>query len=84
MVLPMPIDISLLRESIRTELETEDLLNLLDRAIELIPIKIVNFHANYNSDNYFKIALEVAKPSQKKVLFARLSKDCPPHLKYEF
>ena len=37
MVLPMPIDISLLRESIRTELETEDLLNLLDRAIELIP-----------------------------------------------
>ena len=33
----MPIDISLLRESIRTELETEDLLNLLDRAIELIP-----------------------------------------------
>ncbi len=33
----MPIDISLLRESIRTQLEIEDLLNLLDRAIELIP-----------------------------------------------
>ena len=37
MVLPMPIDISLLRESIRTQLEIEDLLNLLDRAIEVIP-----------------------------------------------
>ena len=33
----MPIDISLLRDSIRTELEIEELLNLLDRAIELIP-----------------------------------------------
>ncbi len=33
----MPIDISLLRKSIRTQLEIEDLLNLLDRAIELIP-----------------------------------------------
>ncbi len=38
-------------------------------------IKIVKSHANYNSDNYFKLALEVAKPPQKKVLFARLSKD---------
>ncbi|MGB5711733.1 MAG: hypothetical protein WBM44_12600, partial [Waterburya sp.] len=33
----MPIDISLLRDSIRTELEIEELLSLLDRAIELIP-----------------------------------------------
>ena len=36
-MLLMPIDISLLRKSIRTQLEIEDLLNLLDRAIELIP-----------------------------------------------
>ncbi len=42
-------------------------------------IKIVKSHANYNSDNYFKLALEVAKPPQKKVLFARLSKDWPQH-----
>lgn len=33
----MPIDPSYLRKSIRSELDTEDLLNLLDRAIELIP-----------------------------------------------
>ena len=38
-------------------------------------IKIVKSHANYNSDNYFKLALEVAKKLQQKVLFARLSKD---------
>ena len=37
LTLSMPIDISLLRESIRTELEIEELLNLLERAIELIP-----------------------------------------------
>ncbi|MBT9317615.1 hypothetical protein [Leptothoe spongobia] len=33
----MPIDISLLRQSIRQNLDTEELLFLLDRAIELIP-----------------------------------------------
>lgn len=33
----MPIDKQVLRKQIRTELETEDLLALLDRAIELIP-----------------------------------------------
>ncbi len=33
----MPIDIRKLRDYIRTELDTEELLNLLDRAIELIP-----------------------------------------------
>jgi hypothetical protein len=38
-------------------------------------IKIVKSHANYNSDNYFKLAMEVAKTPQKKVLKARLSKD---------
>ncbi len=38
-------------------------------------IKIVKSHANYNSDNYFKLALEVAKPPQQKVLKARLSKE---------
>lgn len=37
-------------------------------------IKIVKSHANYNSDNYFKLALEVAKTAQRKVLKARLSK----------
>ncbi len=37
-------------------------------------IKIVKSHANYNSDNYFKLALEVAKRPQQKVLKARLSK----------
>jgi hypothetical protein len=33
----MPIDIRKLRDYIRTEFDTEELLNLLDRAIELIP-----------------------------------------------
>ncbi len=33
----MPIDISLLRELLRNELEIEELLNFLDRAIELLP-----------------------------------------------
>lgn len=33
----MPIDVSLLRQSIRQRLDVEDLLSLLDRAIELIP-----------------------------------------------
>lgn len=33
----MPININLLREAIRTHLETDDLLGLLDRAIRLIP-----------------------------------------------
>lgn len=33
----MPIDASYLRKLIRSELDTKDLLNLLDRAIELIP-----------------------------------------------
>ena len=33
----MPIDISLLRELLRNELEMEELLNFLDRAIELLP-----------------------------------------------
>ena len=37
-------------------------------------IKIVKSHANYNSDNYFKLALEVAKSPQQKVLKACLSK----------
>ena len=36
-MLLMPIDISLLRKSLRTQLEIEDLLNFLDHAIELIP-----------------------------------------------
>ena len=36
-MLLMPIDINLLRKSIRTQLEIEDLLNLLNHAIELIP-----------------------------------------------
>ena len=38
-------------------------------------IKIINSHVNYNNDNYFKLALEVAKPPQKKVLVAHLSKN---------
>ncbi len=33
----MPIEISLLRERVRTELELEELLSLIDRAIELLP-----------------------------------------------
>ena len=37
-------------------------------------IKLVKSHANYNSDNYFKLALEVALKLQQKVLKARLSK----------
>ena len=38
-------------------------------------IKLVKSHANYNSDNYFKLALEVAKKPQQKILKARLSKE---------
>ena len=33
----MPIEIGLLREMVRTELELEELLSLIDRAIELLP-----------------------------------------------
>ena len=38
-------------------------------------IKLVKSHANYNSDNYFKLALEVAKKPQQKIQLARLSKE---------
>ena len=37
-------------------------------------IKLVKSHANYNSDKYFKLALEVALKPQQKVVKARLSK----------
>ena len=40
-------------------------------------IKLVKYHANYNSDNYFKLALEVALKPQQKVLKARLSQEWP-------
>ena len=38
-------------------------------------IKLVESHANYNSENYFKLALEVGKNPQKKALKARLAKN---------
>ncbi len=37
-------------------------------------MKLVKSHVNYNSENYFKLALEVAKKPQKKALKARLGK----------
>ncbi len=37
-------------------------------------LKLVKSHADYNSDQYLKIALEIAKPSQRKALKASLSK----------
>lgn len=36
-------------------------------------VKIVKSHADYDSDKYFKLALKIAKPSQRKTLKASLS-----------
>lgn len=45
----MPINIRVLRKKIRTELKTEDILSLLDRAVELIPQE----HLSELVENFF-------------------------------